>query len=548
MTPPFLSRLAAGTIRPYLVLTALCLALFLPGLAAVPPLDRDESRFMQATKQMLETGDYVRINFQDESRAKKPVGVYWLQAASVSLLAEGRTAAWAYRLPSLLAAWAAALLTFAFGQSLFGRSAALLGAGLTAASLTLVLEAHQAKTDAVLLACVVAAQGALARFYLQGHGGKPPGVGVALVFWIAQGVGILVKGPIVPMVSLLTMAALAVADRRLAWLHGLRPVTGLLVAAAIVAPWAAAISEATGGAFIGDAVRSDLLPKLIGGQESHGAWPGYYLLLATLTLWPGSLFLWPALAAAWRRRGEAPVRFILAWVAPAWVMFELIPTKLPHYVLPTYPALALLIGSAVVGGHAALGARAARWYYVAWAGVGLLLAGAAVAAPAMLGDGLSMWSLPAATAALAAGALPAWLAWRGRPAVATGAAVAGAVLAYAAIFHGVLPALERMWVAPRVVTVVDAALPGAPAAAAGYHEPSLVFLLGTRTRLTDGAGVADWMAEQPRAIAIVEERQHDAFRRRAEALGLAPTGLAIIEGFNYSRGRDITLRIYGKED
>src|SRR3954454_12428804 len=91
--------------RPYALLAALCLALYLPGIASVPPLDRDESRFAQATRQMLETGDYIRIRFQDEARNKKPVGIYWLQTASVSLFgsAEG-TALWPYRLPSLLGA------------------------------------------------------------------------------------------------------------------------------------------------------------------------------------------------------------------------------------------------------------------------------------------------------------------------------------------------------------------------------------------------------------------------------------------------------------
>src|SRR5258708_7304412 len=71
-------RLPSG-IRPYALLCLLCLVLYAPGLAAIPPLDRDEARFAQATRQMVETGDFVRIRFQDEGRNKKPVGIYWLQ-------------------------------------------------------------------------------------------------------------------------------------------------------------------------------------------------------------------------------------------------------------------------------------------------------------------------------------------------------------------------------------------------------------------------------------------------------------------------------------
>ena len=71
--------------RPYLILILLSLALYLPGLAGLPPIDRDESRFAQASKQMIETGDYVRIQFQGESRAKKPAGIYWMQVAAAKL-------------------------------------------------------------------------------------------------------------------------------------------------------------------------------------------------------------------------------------------------------------------------------------------------------------------------------------------------------------------------------------------------------------------------------------------------------------------------------
>src|ERR1700680_3656097 len=99
--------------RPYALLTALCLLLYLPGIAAIPPLDRDEARFAQATRQMLESGDFLRIRFQDEARNKKPAGIYWLQAAAVSAFSNpAATAIWPYRLPSLLGGGAAVVLTF----------------------------------------------------------------------------------------------------------------------------------------------------------------------------------------------------------------------------------------------------------------------------------------------------------------------------------------------------------------------------------------------------------------------------------------------------
>ena len=72
-------------MRVYAILTLLCALLYLPGLTSIPPTDRDEARFMQATKQMIETGDYINIHFQDEPRNKKPAGIHWLQTAAVKI-------------------------------------------------------------------------------------------------------------------------------------------------------------------------------------------------------------------------------------------------------------------------------------------------------------------------------------------------------------------------------------------------------------------------------------------------------------------------------
>ncbi|MBF0333469.1 MAG: glycosyltransferase family 39 protein [Alphaproteobacteria bacterium] len=522
--------------RPYVALVLFCLALYLPGLAAVPPLDRDEARFAQATRQMVETGDYVHIFFQDEARTKKPVGIHWMQAASVRML-DAEQAIWAYRLPSVLGVLAAALLTFAYGTTLVGRQGALLGAAFLAAALVAVLEAHQAKTDAMLLACVVAAQGTLARFYLRGKAGAVD----TLLFWLAQGVGILIKGPIVPLVTVLTMAALGVADRRIGWARSMRVLSGLVIVAAIVGPWAAAVS-AGGNGFIGKAIETDLLPKLIGGHESHGAWPGYYLLLATLTLWPASLFVPAAFVRAWRGRATPALRFLLAWVIPAWVVFELVPTKLPHYTLPLYPALALLAGWAVVNGDVLLKGRGTRYWGWAWGLVGAGLAGAAIAAPILMGDGLSLWSAPAALAALAAAVAPPFLLRRGRATDAALAALGLALVTYGAIFAGVLPGLERMWISQGVAQAVERAGTRWPVATAGYREPSLVFLLGTETLLTDGPGAAHHLLASPDALAVVESREDEAFL--ATLAGRPAETLATIQGFNYSRGREQALHLY----
>lgn len=103
--------------RAVAALLALCLILFLPGQISLQPMDRDEPRFAQASKQMLESGDLVDIRFQGEARHKKPVGIYWAQAAAVAAgealgVPGARTQIALYRIPSLIGAIASVLLAY----------------------------------------------------------------------------------------------------------------------------------------------------------------------------------------------------------------------------------------------------------------------------------------------------------------------------------------------------------------------------------------------------------------------------------------------------
>jgi len=92
----------------------------LAGLWSLPPLDRDEARFAQATIQMLETGDYVAIRFLDEERNKKPAGIHWLQSASVAIFSDpAAREIWAFRLPSFFSVIAATFFVFLIGEKLF---------------------------------------------------------------------------------------------------------------------------------------------------------------------------------------------------------------------------------------------------------------------------------------------------------------------------------------------------------------------------------------------------------------------------------------------
>ena len=157
--------------RAVAVLLVVALVAFLPGFFNIPPIDRDEARFAQATKQMVESGDYIDIRFQDEVRYKKPVGIYWLQAAVVKTASSlgfpgALTTIWLYRIPSLVGAIGAVLLTYWTAVAFVSRRAAMLAGLMIASCVLLSIERLLAKTDALLLMTVVAAMGAMARAYL----------------------------------------------------------------------------------------------------------------------------------------------------------------------------------------------------------------------------------------------------------------------------------------------------------------------------------------------------------------------------------------------
>ena len=521
-------------------------------LFTLPPLDRDESRFAQATTQMLESGDLVMIEFQDQPRFKKPVGIHWLQAAAVSAVSspEARDI-WAFRLPSLLAA-ALAAAACAWGAAAFvGPRAAFLAGTLLGVSGLLATEASIAKTDAALCGAVTLTMAALGRLYGAARGGPPAGLWTRAAFWSGIALALLVKGPIGPAVALLAGLALWAADREAGWARGLKWGWGLLLVAVVTLPWAAAITVATDGGFWATAVGGDLAPKLAGGQEGHGAPPGYHTLLAPFLIFPGSLLLPAAAVLAWKRRSEPGVRFALAWLLPTWLLFEILPTKLVHYTLPAYGALAWLMAAALADPAGAFFNRVTR---ISGAALSLL---AALLFAAIAIIGLRQYGDPSDTFAavltavlyLAAGAAGAGLLLRGAAMRAIAAAVVLGVLAHGMLAGVLLPRLEPLWLSKRAAALLSQAmldpksgLTQGPVEVAGYAEPSLVFALGARTGLDDAAAAAAAVAHgRP---AIVEQREEAGFRAALAAAHSGARKVGSVSGVNYSNGDDMTLTVY----
>ena len=296
-----LDRLSTGW-KPWVILFVLTFGAAAPGVFNLPALDRDESRFAQASKEMLEEHDYIRIQYQDELRNKKPAGIHWLQAGATAVLTGPEAKQiWTYRVPSWLGAAFATLACFWAGLPLIGRRASFIGAATFGATLLLTSEAHISKTDGVLVFLTTLSIGALARLYMNKDQSKK----MALLFWFCMGASFLIKGPVTPMVAAYAGIGAWVwtkaADGKGGdWWRVLLWWPGPAIFVAMVLPWFLWIQAATDGQYIKGAVGKDLKDKFTGASEGHGGWPFYHLTHLPIWYFPASLFLVPGFVAAWK--------------------------------------------------------------------------------------------------------------------------------------------------------------------------------------------------------------------------------------------------------
>jgi 4-amino-4-deoxy-L-arabinose transferase-like glycosyltransferase len=537
---------------PIAILTLFCLAILVPGIVSLPVTDRDESLFAQTTKQMVERGDLVRPRFLGRDSFTKPIGIYWAQSAAVLLIGPAeRSVIWPYRVPSLLAVLIAVAMTWRIGRILFDRSVATLGAAVLAACPLTVVEAHIGTTDGMLLACTTIAMVCLASIYSSGIAGtKPVSLDIA-GFWAAIGAGILVKGPVLPALIFLTVGAIAIsyrwkrvdeASRPMPWVGMLRPQWGMILAIAIVSPWVVAITIASKGAFL-STFWHEVGPKLTGVDRGHGGLPGYYLLSSLVTFWPGSLAAPLAVGVAFHSDKSFGERFCLAWLVPAWIVAELIPTKLPHYVLPMFPSLALLTAKAAMS-------LAVDWKRLmrtpigwastgSWAAVAILIAAASIGAAIFLRERISGLNLVTGLAALAVMVVGITWARSGRVARALWVSIAGTVAIYPIVFRMMLPHLGALWLSEQVRDALAKDFGGTnrPLIAVGYNEPSLAFLIDSPVMMLDRTAASGFLHKHPDAIVLADAKEEAAIERLSSLNGRPLREVWSFTGFNYTKGK-----------
>lgn len=551
--------------QPHRIYAALLLVLTLwmslPGLASVQVIDRDEARFAQATVQMVESGDYIKINFQDRARNKKPAGIYWLQAATVKAFTDpGERKIWTHRIISVLGAILAVFATYWGALAVLGRKGAVLSGAILATSLVFVAEAHIAKTDAVLCGLSALCLACLLRLQKQDNRLT------AFIFWLSLGAAIMIKGPITPVIILLALVAFTIWNRDSAWLKSLINIPGIIVALIIVIPWAVAIGIATDGAFFSDSVVGDMGSKIASGQESHGAPPGTYLATLFLGFWPGILLLIPGLAFARivtsSKSGDASlrdsVRLLICWILPFWLILEITPTKLIHYPLPLYPALAMLSAAAFF----ALLERSA-FKRTRRIGALLFLIGALLLITGVFGGdalfsqqpSVFFYAFPLFVALAFAATISMWI---GDVKLAALSAFVLAATLSPMTYKFILPNLSGLQVSDRIAAAISQAnLKPARVLSPNFTEPSLVYRIGTSILLGDKADSAMKAGLKSGDLVLIDRAQDIETEQNPYSIltlnsHLAETETCVIEkdkitGHNISRGDPVDIRIYKVE-
>ena len=325
------------------------LALYAAGDWALPLVDRDEPRFAEASREMLERGDFIVPYFNDQTRFDKPPLIYWLQDGAYKLFGENEFAA---RLPSGVCGALAVVIIAVWGAQLYDPRIGWRAAIIFGLSLQTILHAHASVADMAMIAASTASAWAgwnwLAAADARGRRLW------WLAFWALLAVGFLAKGPIAWIPIGMTAWTAGKLDRgrrpgALAW------TLGVLLMVGLVGIWGIPALIMTHGEFAAVGLGKHVVMRSISPLEGHGAktWWSYAATFPFyfLTVWP-SFFPWciwlpPAVLALWRRRKDwAPKEsFLVTGIVLIFGIFTLSRTKLPHYTLPAFPFMALLLAA-----------------------------------------------------------------------------------------------------------------------------------------------------------------------------------------------------------
>jgi 4-amino-4-deoxy-L-arabinose transferase-like glycosyltransferase len=535
-------------MRQIVLAAGIVLAAYLTMASCSTLWDRDEARFARAAVEMVQSGNTLYATLNGQVRPDKPILIYWLMGAVVQSLG---TSVVAFRLWSVLGAAAACLLTAVLAGRLFGGRAPLIALLALATSPLMVQCGTAATVDALLLALIV---GSMLTFVHALEDGA--GAGHFLLLGLLTAATILLKGPaglLVPVfiIPVTWWLARRQTPLRFSYLLGVGAVLACGVAAYLA--WALPANNATSGVVLGSGIGKHVVERSLHPMEGHGtvyvASLPTYLFVILLAFYPWTLYLPAAISASLGGRlGRPLVRPVLiGWAVPVFILVTLVATKLPHYALPIWPALALAVAGLLVmldrnaqAPRDLVWLRRGVWFMLP---VGLLLCA---------GIGVAPWLKPLAAMRLPCGLMAAVMLITTLSAVRSHrrgqhprtARILGIGMATFWLLGAtlLLPAFERYKPAPPLARAINERVGTAtPVVTYDFQEPSLIFYLGRREpvpRLDDTALVA-WAKERAPGVLVISAEGLARVQAQHGDLRLRP--IAEREGLNYSNGKWVRL-------
>jgi 4-amino-4-deoxy-L-arabinose transferase-like glycosyltransferase len=534
---------------PWLAALGICLAVavvywFIDSRSTL--WDRDEPRFARATAEMVESGNYLYPTFNGRLRPDKPILIYWLMSVPMRML--GPTSL-ACRFFSSVGIALTCLFTFLLGRRLLGVPAALWSMAVLASTVLVLVEGTLATADGILLPCLVAVMVLFVRALE-----APWRWYHVAALGLALGLGLLAKGPValLPVVVILVTLWLIRkseirAGPRLAQVGG-----AVVMGMALFVFWAIPANSATGGEFLRLGVGHHVVARASRPMESHGGrfllYLPYYPLMIIGCFFPWTLHLPGSIPAVLRRRVGGPYfrELFFAWVISIVVIMTLVATKLPHYILFTWPAMALAVGGTLAADAQGRLAdvdrnwlRGGVWFF---GPVAALAIAAFFAAPLWLhlsGAVAPFWA--AAGVLLVVSVLAMRQQLRDRPQASATTLLIGMVMLLFPVMFGIMPALEKVKIAPALAqAVAQKTAKDVPVATFGYGEPTLNFYLGRRLEpLANEQAVIQWAQQAKPGVLIITKDALAQIEGRHGALDLAL--IASKEGLNFSKGRPLEV-------
>jgi 4-amino-4-deoxy-L-arabinose transferase-like glycosyltransferase len=579
-------------LRECLVLVALATVVFLAGLGGTRLWDDDETFFAQTAREMFERGDLVVPWFNQTLFAHKPPFMYWMMIGAYHVFG---VTEFASRLPSAIFGIASVLLVWRLGRILYSPRVGFWAGIILTTSLNYVVIARAATCDAELvvfctLPLYLFVRGTASRMCDEDDTGtqivwthddsrRDPSWKTYIAVYASMGMAVMVKGPIgvVLPTSVLGLFLLCrrpvpangnvwrgILGRVTTWfaprhvlqtIWNMRPLTAIALVALVAGPWFTAVAFQTHGEFLNGFFGVHHFHRFTSPMDNHPGPPVYYLLAICIGFFPWSIFLSPCCIDLVRRmrrqeghsgpdRRRPADALLVAWCI-VWVgFFSLASTKFPHYVIPAYPALALLtarfldrwIANTEIYGKLA---RRGAWATVAAAGVGILIAVPFVTNLHLPGEQLlCLTGLPLIPGAI----LCAWLTERRQIAKALACLSATAAIFFVGLFAVAAPHVDRHQNTAPFAKAIHVHCPARPARIATYQyfRPGFVYYCNERVeQFFDAQSATAFLRESPdRSFLVTTE---DAYWELTDL----PWNIGIIERSPWFLKQGQTLVLLG---